>query len=200
MDIELFTRSFLGTYFLLIGLLFAARALGLSTRTNHSHIHYGHVGSRPWWNRQIFNAFRTAILLVSVLRIAVPVDPWLGIIQPLYSAPVLVAGVVLLLAVFTAINYLQAYMHEDWRSGIDADNPPKLLTTGPWARTRNPMFLTIMAGQLGFFLALPSVFSLVCLIAGVVVLRRQALAEEATLEALHGSDYRQYRERVPRWF
>ncbi|KAA8983377.1 MULTISPECIES: methyltransferase family protein [Gammaproteobacteria] len=200
MSAELFTRCFVATYFLLIGLFFTGRTLGLSARTRHSHIHYGHVGSRPWWNRHIFNVFRAAILLISVLRIGLPVDPWLGIIEPLYSAPVLLSGVVLLCAAFTGINYLQAYMHEDWRSGIDTENPPKLLTTGPWSRSRNPMFLIIMLGQLGFFLALPSLFSLVCLVVGVAVLRRQALAEETSLNTLLGADYRQYRERVPRWF
>ena len=199
MSVELFTRCFVGIYFLLIGLLFTGRSLGLTARTGFSHIHYGRVGSGPWWNRHLFNTFRAAILLVSVLRIALPVDPWLGIIGPLYVAPVLLLGVGLLLAAFTGINYLQAYMHEDWRSGIDPTHPPKLLTTGPWARSRNPMFMTIMLGQLGFFLALPSLFSLVCLVVGVVVLRRQALAEEANLEALYGTDYDQYREQVPRW-
>jgi len=119
----------------------------------------------------------------------------------LYHWPVLLAGALLLLASFTAVNYLQAYMHEDWRSGIA---PPagqaRLLTEGPYRRSRNPLFLAVMAGQLGFFLALPSVFSLVCLVAGVVVITRQAKEEEKVLAQRFGQAYEAYRGRVPRWF
>ena len=106
----------------------------------------------------------------------------------------------LLLASFTVVNYLQAYMHEDWRSGIDPrKDQRKLLTDGPFARSRNPLFLTVMAGQLGFFLALPSVFSLVCLVAGVLVITRQAREEEKALAVKFAEDYEHYRVRVPRW-
>ena len=92
-------------------------------------------------------------------------------------------------------------MHEDWRSGIDPrKDKRKLLTGGPFGRSRNPLFLAVMAGQLGFFLALPSVFSLVCLVAGVLVITRQAREEEKALAEKFGEDYERYRVRVPRWF
>ena len=82
--------------------------------------------------------------------------------------------------------------------------PPVLLLgvgllLASFARSRNPTFLAIIMGQAGFFLALPSVFSLVCLVAGILVLRQQAKAEEAALERLHGEAYRRYRQDVPRW-
>jgi protein-S-isoprenylcysteine O-methyltransferase Ste14 len=57
-----------------------------------------------------------------------------------------------------------------------------------------------MTGQLGFFLALPSVFSLVCLVAGVLVITRQAKEEEKALAQRFGQDYEAYRAKVPRWF
>ena len=51
----------------------------------------------------------------------------------------------------------------------------------------------------GFFLALPSVFSLECLLAGVTVLVRQARVEEKALAELFGEAYEAYRRQVPRW-
>jgi protein-S-isoprenylcysteine O-methyltransferase Ste14 len=145
--------------------------------------------------------FRAAILLVCLARIFIDLDGLLGVFPWLYHWPVLLAGAVLLLTSFTAVNYLQAYMHEDWRSGIatSADRA-RLLTKGPYSRSRNPLFLAVMTGQLGFFLALPSVFSLVCLVAGVLVITRQAKEEEKALAQRFGQDYEAYRAKVPRWF
>lgn len=199
MSVELFTRHFLGSFFLLIGTLFTARALGLYARLGFSHINYGKRGSSAWWNRQFFNGFRAAILGVCLARIVWPIDAWLGIIPVLYQPPILLLGVVTLIACFGRASYLQAYLHTDWRSGIDEEHKPGLVTNGPYAHSRNPLFLAIMGGQAGFFLALPSLFSLVCLIAGILVLRRQAALEESALEHLYGQPYTEYRHQVSRW-
>ena len=92
-------------------------------------------------------------------------------------------------------------MHEDWRSGIDDQHVSgHLLTDGPFGRSRNPLFLAVMTGQLGFFLALPSVFSLVCLVTGVLVIMRQAREEEKALARRFDEQYEAYCKRVPRWF
>lgn len=45
-----------------------------------------------------------------------------------------------------------------------------------------------------------SVFSLICLIIEVIVLRRQARLEEAALAARLGPVYLTYQRQVPRWF
>jgi protein-S-isoprenylcysteine O-methyltransferase Ste14 len=198
--VEPVVRVFLGIFFLMIGLQFSARTLGLYQRMGFSHINYGARGNATWWHRHTFNVFRAAILLICLVRIGVDVDPWLGVFPWLYQWPVLLMGMLVLMVSFTAVNYLQAYMHDDWRSGID-EHPRegKLVTEGPFARSRNPLFLAVMTGQLGFFLALPSVFTLVCLIVGVLVITRQAREEEKALAHQFGEVYEEYRQRVPRW-
>lgn len=196
---EPLVRYFLGVFFLMIGLQFTARSLGLYARMGFSFINYGERASAGWWHRHIFNAFRAIILLVVVARVFLEIDPWLGILEAFYHGPVLVTGMVLLMLSFSLVNYLQAYMHEDWRSGVDPQQDRHLLTGGPYSRSRNPVFIAVMIGQLGFFLALPSVFSLVCLFAGVTVLVRQARVEETALADTFGEAYEAYRRRVPRW-
>ncbi|MFO7530230.1 MAG: isoprenylcysteine carboxylmethyltransferase family protein [Marinobacter sp.] len=199
--IEPLVRHFLGIFFLMIGLQFSGRTLGLYDRLKFSHINYGKRGSAPWWHRHAFNLFRAAILGICVVRVFADIDPWLGVFGPLYHWPVLLVGMLLLLTSFAGVNYLQAYMHADWRSGIEAGKGrQKLITEGPFARSRNPLFMAIIAGQFGFFLALPSVFSLVCLITGATVIVRQAHEEEKALARQFGDAYEQYRNRVPRWF
>ncbi len=198
--VEPVVRVFLGIFFLMIGLQFSARTLGLYRRLGFSHINYGARGKATWWHRHTFNVFRAAILLICLVRIGVDIDPWLGVFPWLYQWPVLLSGMLVLMASFTAVNYLQAYMHDDWRSGIDEhQREGKLVTEGPFARSRNPLFLAVMTGQLGFFLALPSVFTLVCLIVGVLVITRQAREEEKALAHQFGEVYKEYRQLVPRW-
>lgn len=196
---EPFVRYFLGFFFLMIGLQFTGRSLGLFERMKVSYIHYGKKGSAPWWHRHTFNVFRLLILVICLVRVVVDLDPWLGVFDRLYIAPVLLLGMICLLASFTLVNYFQGYMHEDWRSGIDPQQKYHLLTEGPYRRTRNPLFMAVMLGQFGFFLALPSVFSGICLIAGVLVITRQAREEEKALAEMFGDAYEAYRQRVPRW-
>lgn len=185
----------------MIGLQFGGRSLGLHQRMGFSHINYGERSSAPWWHRQTFNVFRSLILAICVIRIFADIDRWLGVFDWLYHGLVLLVGMLLLIVSFTAVNYLQAYMHEEWRSGIDPrQRKGHLLTTGPFARSRNPLFIAVICGQLGFFLALPSVFSLICLVAGGLVITRQAREEEKALADKFGADYERYRVRVPRWF
>jgi protein-S-isoprenylcysteine O-methyltransferase Ste14 len=91
-------------------------------------------------------------------------------------------------------------MRQDWRSGIDADKSRALLTEGPFSRSRNPMFMAIILGQIGLFLTLPSLFTLVCLAMGVAMIQLQAVKEEQALNELYGKKYLQYKAEVPRWF
>lgn len=198
-SVELLVKHFLGIYFLMIGLHYTSRSLGLYDRLRFSHINYGIRGSHTWWHRHIFNIFRASILGVCVARIFFDIDAWLGVFDSLYQPVVLACGAIMLLASFSLIDYVQAYMHQDWRTGIDSNNQGHLITSGPFSRSRNPLFMGILLGQLGFFLALPSVFSLVCLIVGVAVILRQARAEEQALGQLYGKEYMDYLARVPRW-
>ncbi|MHA7879065.1 MAG: methyltransferase family protein [Saccharospirillum sp.] len=198
-EIDTFVRHFLAIYFLLIGVQYSSVALGLWRRSGISHIKYGPRGSRTWWYRHTFNAFRAAILGIVLARVVWPIDNSLGIIPALYQPAVLLTGVMVLLVSFGLVGYVHSYMRQDWRSGIDPEKRQPLLTQGPFARSRNPLFLAIMLGQFGFFLALPSLFSLVCLIAGVAVLIGQSYREEAALGQTYGETYLAYRQRVPRW-
>jgi len=74
-----------------------------------------------------------------------------------------------------------------------------LVTVGPYARIRNPMYLGTLigvlafAGMSGLWYAVLAVAAVVCLVYGGAVLH-----EEAFLSARFGDEYRRYREAVPR--
>lgn len=77
--------------------------------------------------------------------------------------------------------------------------PPYLLTHGPYAVTRHPIYVTIVTLWLGWTIFYGSLIVL----AGFVVLALVALLlvprEERALERQFGEEYRQYKARVPRW-
>jgi protein-S-isoprenylcysteine O-methyltransferase Ste14 len=61
------------------------------------------------------------------------------------------------------------------------------------------MFVCIAVAQLGFFFAMPSVFSLVCLTIGLYTLNSQTLEEEIHLSQKFPIEYATYASKVRRW-
>jgi protein-S-isoprenylcysteine O-methyltransferase Ste14 len=61
------------------------------------------------------------------------------------------------------------------------------------------MFVCVAVAQLGFFFALPSVFSLVCLIVGLYTLNSQTIEEEIHLSQKFPKAYTAYKSKVRRW-
>jgi len=195
-----FSRWFLAGFFLVVAVFYTVRILVARARAGRSPVAMGRPGTRHYLNYLLFRIFRIAILLVCVARAIEPdVDPWLVPIRPLWQPWLIIAGNTMLAVSFLAVLYVQAHMADDWRSGIDEVRPGRLITEGPFAWSRNPMALLVQTGQLGLFLSLPSVFTLVCLVVGVWVIQSQVRLEEADLERRLGDAYRAYRARTPRW-
>jgi protein-S-isoprenylcysteine O-methyltransferase Ste14 len=83
---------------------------------------------------------------------------------------------------------------------VELDWSPKLLLTrGPYAFSRHPMYLVELALWFGWAVLYGSVvvlvgFLLLCLVVGMLAPR-----EVRALEAKFGDAYREYKTRVPRW-
>ncbi len=81
------------------------------------------------------------------------------------------------------------------------DPPRALVTSGPYARSRNPMFVAVVTVVIGLAIAYGSPV----LLAYAVVLaasfhRRVVRFEEPVLARDFGEEYEAYRARVPRWW
>lgn len=79
----------------------------------------------------------------------------------------------------------------------------RLALTGPYALGRHPLYLGNLlsaAGLLHFANCLPPVGWAALFLLAVLHHAALAAAEERHLLAVHGEDYRQYREATPRWF
>ncbi len=78
--------------------------------------------------------------------------------------------------------------------------PQYLLKRGPYAFTRNPMYLAELALWLGWALLYGSVAAFIAFLVMWPMMNFIAVPrEERALEVRFGETYRQYRNRVPRW-
>jgi len=76
-----------------------------------------------------------------------------------------------------------------------------IVTSFPFAVTRNPIYLSLTLLYLGLVILFGTVWPLCLLIPVLVVMQRGViLREEQYLESKFGDVYRRYRERVRRWF
>lgn len=75
-----------------------------------------------------------------------------------------------------------------------------LVTRGPYRLTRNPMYLGLTVGQIGGALLLNSVWPLLLVAIPVWIMNAKVIpAEERSLMAVFGDEYRAYQARVGRW-
>ncbi len=103
----------------------------------------------------------------------------------------------LLLVWIVAFGFTQ---HRDLPERVPVDWTPALLMTGgPYAVSRHPMYIGELALWLGVAILYGSPAALVGFAVMGTVMRRLAVQEEGALEAAFGDAYRQYKARVPRW-
>ncbi|MFL5244890.1 MAG: methyltransferase family protein [Gemmataceae bacterium] len=109
--------------------------------------------------------------------------------------PVAVGAVLLLwIMVFGFTQY--RYLPE--RVPVDR-SPAILMTGGPYAISRHPMYIGELAPWLGWTILYGSIPVLIGFAVLGALVARLAPREERALEAKFGVVYRQYKARVPRW-
>jgi protein-S-isoprenylcysteine O-methyltransferase Ste14 len=75
-----------------------------------------------------------------------------------------------------------------------------IVDSGPYGFTRNPIYLAMFLGLVGFAVGFDSIWLLVVLVPFALVIRYGVVArEEAYLERKFGDVYRRYLARVRRW-
>lgn len=139
-------------------------------------LHWGLVG-----------AFDVGILAVAALR-------WNAWILPRPSS--LVVGAVLSVCGAAVFFHSSRAMSADETTGRVAD---ELYTDGLYARSRNPQYLGMMIGLVGFALLVNSTYVAVLVVAHVCWLVLLPFAEEPWLREQFGDEYDRYCDRVPRF-
>lgn len=184
--------------------LYFALAFGLRTllqlrRTGSSGFHgvSGRVGSAEWIGGV---SFAVAI----VLGVAGPVLQATGTLTPvsaLDSVWLRLVGIALALVGIGATLAAQLAMGASWRIGVDESERTELVTHGPFAIVRNPIFAAMLPTSLGLTLLAPTWPALLGFAVLLLALELQTRAvEEPYLLRVHGPDYAGYAGRVGRFF
>ncbi|HEX2087697.1 MAG TPA: isoprenylcysteine carboxylmethyltransferase family protein, partial [Solirubrobacteraceae bacterium] len=141
--------------------------------------------------------------LALVLGFAAPILDLAGALDPIRAfdgSAGHVAGAVLAVAGIAATLYAQMAMGASWRIGVDASERTELVTGGPFAVVRNPIFAAMLPTSLGLVLLVPNAVAVIGFVALVTALELQTRAvEEPYLLATHGETYRAYAARVGRF-
>ena len=107
--------------------------------------------------------------------------------------------------VLLAWGYLQYLLVGNYRlplagGGRGMEVPPdRIIETGPYRYTRNPMYLGHLIFMMGLAVTFWSWFALLLLAARAIWFHRRVLRDERRLEARFGAEYVAYRRQVSRW-
>ena len=77
--------------------------------------------------------------------------------------------------------------------------PERIITTGPYRYTRNPMYLGHLIFLAGLAVLFWSPFAVILLVLRAFWFHRRVLRDERRLEKIFGEPYTAYRRRVKRW-
>ena len=121
--------------------------------------------------------------------------------QAVRRAPLHPAAAPLLAAGYVAYKLAGSYRigRAGGPPGMSQGMPDRLVTTGVYAWTRNPMYLGHLTFMTGAALLTRSPLAIGALALAGPWFGRRVAADEARLTAAFGAEYEQYCRRVPRW-
>jgi len=120
-------------------------------------------------------------------------DPFWKTVIPGWVGLLLCAAAILGLIV-TLISF-----GDSFRVGIDEEKPDKLVTTGVFRLSRNPIYVCFNSFFIGLFLVHRNGIIAVAVIAFALLIHRQILREEKFLSSHYGGEYEAYCRQVRRY-
>ncbi|MDR0381776.1 MAG: isoprenylcysteine carboxylmethyltransferase family protein [Oscillospiraceae bacterium] len=147
-------------------------------------IEIGFAVALPLWTAQTASA--------ALGRALIPVPPFWSAAAPAWGGIALcAAGLALFAAALVSFG-------SAWRVGIDKTGD-RLVTSGVFALSRNPIFLFMDMYLFGTFLIYPNLFFLLSFIFSALGLHFQILKEEKSLLSRFGDAYAEYCRKVRRY-
>jgi protein-S-isoprenylcysteine O-methyltransferase Ste14 len=108
-------------------------------------------------------------------------------------------GVLFCLAGVVGLAWSLVSFGRSFRVGIDTEQPDKLITTGIFRLSRNPIYVAFAFVLIGQFLIFPNWILLAYPLPASWLVHRQVLLEEHYLKSHYGQEYADYCRRVRRY-
>jgi protein-S-isoprenylcysteine O-methyltransferase Ste14 len=154
------------------------------------------AGSPEWFGGVLFALAIAAGVAAPVLELDGVVEAY----DSFDSTGVQVAGIVLFGIGLAGTVAAQLAMGASWRVGVDESERTELVTSGPFAIVRNPIYTAMIAAFAGLALLVPGPVSFGAVVLLVIALEMQTrLLEEPHLRRIHGEAYADYASRVGRF-
>jgi protein-S-isoprenylcysteine O-methyltransferase Ste14 len=186
----------LALYGLYLALAFGLRTLIQLRRTGSSG--FEGIGGTP--AERIAGVGFTAALLLGAAAPVLALLDWVEPIAALDTDAVHVVGAALAVLGIGATLYAQIMMGSSWRIGVDSQERTELVTSGPFALVRNPIFSAMVPTALGLALLVPSWVAIAGVVGLAIALEVQVrVVEEPYLLWAHGAAYASYAARVGRF-
>jgi protein-S-isoprenylcysteine O-methyltransferase Ste14 len=169
------------TLILLLGMVLG-RSL-LMKRRGIKAIYFGNIDKKDFLIPP-FAAFYFYIVLAAAFGF-----PTIAKHQFFQSAAISWAGVFFCVAGLIVVVLSLVFFGQSFRVGIDTEQPDKLVTSGVFAFSRNPIYVAFWLVLLGEFLVFSNPILLIYFFASIWLIHRQVLREEQFLRQHYGREY-----------
>ena len=170
-----------------------ARLAGESMAADHNAI------EREGWEYDVFRAVRSIFLIAFLVLYAIN-PPWFGVLSVPSPDWLRWMGVALGVVSLALYSWSRATLGKEWSSLLQMREKHRLITTGPYAWIRHPIYLAMMAFLTSIALVTANWFFIAILVVSIVDLAIRIPKEEQMMIEEFGDEYKAYMQRTGRFF
>lgn len=115
------------------------------------------------------------------------------------NTAILICAIVICTASLIWFGITLKIFGNSFRVGIDETTKEKLITSGTFAISRNPIYLGFIVFFIGIFFAYPNIITSLFLVLLIAAIHRQIIREEVFLKSHYGEEYEKYCSLVRRY-
>jgi len=150
---------------------------------------------REGWGYAVVRTVASLALIGFLVLYAIS-PAWLGVLSAPFPDWLRWAGIVLGGASFALYAWAQATLGKEWSPHLQMREQHHLVTTGPYARMRHPIYAAYIIFMTSIALITANWFFIALLVVSVVVLALRIPKEEQMLIEVFGEEYRTYMQRT----